>query len=564
MSQNRSIPQYKTLNIIKFYTQVYEFVNKYLIFVVAAILSVIIISVLWIREPNPSALIAADMSTWYKAYHQEVGLLNPLNYYAAKELVFDTSSKIYALGWPIWSQNGMINSIDNIVYYNGIVLPRQISKSEWVPHFESETYTEPMITTLLKWMWDSQVNLDDITERLVKPNLTVLEDGLIDTFGLQCTTRNLATYTFCDLKLLNTINSWYHYDLANSFEELPLIHDYIFNQSNNEWLKKSFCESIARQYRYSWESSIRPLLRSCGQELINESEDIAQLKEINHEVETAKITNKIYTNPIMNRYKLMSIYQYLMRQINNNEFMDEQDTNLLTSYNSFITNLGNQDNVIQPYGDIILVFHQIHLIPWLQSRDAFASSSQRELTKQLIATTSLLINGNPTINFDPLSKWSKLGNGGNLSSWLNDIPVVITWDRFDDRDDVMTGITNENTNTNDTGMLLPDPDIIEDTPIADIPLPSLTWLVMSVIWVTPSSITKRWALIIIKFVYSDIRWVAAVSTADAWSTQLYYDSDISGASKITHPSVLFKPINQEKIHGILERYIQNKLVGWDK
>jgi|GEM_PF-3412801 len=70
----------------------------------------------------------------------------------------------------------MINSINNIVQYNGIILPRQISRSAWVPHFESEIYSEAMITTLLKGMGDSQVNLMDISDKLTKPQVTLLED----------------------------------------------------------------------------------------------------------------------------------------------------------------------------------------------------------------------------------------------------------------------------------------------------------------------------------------------------------------------------------------------------
>gem|GEM_PF-2236936 len=63
MSQNRSIPQYKTLDIIKFYTQVYEFVNKYLIFVFAAFLSIIVVGILWIWQPSTLQSISINNST---------------------------------------------------------------------------------------------------------------------------------------------------------------------------------------------------------------------------------------------------------------------------------------------------------------------------------------------------------------------------------------------------------------------------------------------------------------------------------------------------------------------
>jgi len=569
MSQNRSIPQYKTLDIIKFYTQVYEFVNKYLIFVFAAFLSIIVVGILWIWQPSTLQSISINNSTWYKAYHQEVGLLHPLNFYAAKELVFDKSSKIYALGWPIWSQDNMINSINNIVQYNGIILPRQISRSAWVPHFESEIYSEAMITTLLKGMGDSQVNLMDISDKLTKPQVTLLEDWLIKSFGLSCTNRNLTTFTFCDLKLSSSINSRYHYNLTNSVSELPTIHDYIFTQSNNDSLKQMFCDSMVRQYRYEWNGTIKSLLRSCSQDIINESEDIAQMKEINQEIDTGQITNKVYSNPIMNRYKLMSIYQYLMRQINNNEFADEKDTNVLISYNSFITNLGNQWNIKQPYGDIILVFHQLHLIPWLDGRDSFASTSQRELTKQLIATTKLLINWDASIGFSSIGKWPRLTNSGDLITGSSLEPTSRNIIDDDIIREIFTWDISQWFNSDNSGNTTNSWDIIGGDSKDELiiteqtPIPTLTWLIMSVIGVTPQSITKRWNLVIVKFSFSDIKWIVAINTTDKWSAQLYYESDVSGATKITHPALLFKPSNQETIHGILEWYIQNQLIsGW--
>jgi hypothetical protein len=56
----------------------------------------------------------------------------------------------------------MWNSIDNIVQYNGVILPRQISRSAWVPKLQQEFYSESMIKTFLEGMGTSQADSSSI------------------------------------------------------------------------------------------------------------------------------------------------------------------------------------------------------------------------------------------------------------------------------------------------------------------------------------------------------------------------------------------------------------------
>jgi hypothetical protein len=555
MSQS-NIPHYKTLDIIEFYDQVYDFVSRYLIFVLAWIFAVIATLIIWIWEPDTATLTSTQTSTWVANpwYITQTGLIYPANYFAAWSLNFDWDNKIFWLGWPIWRNQWMWNSIDNIVQYNGVILPRQISRSAWVPKLQQAYYSESMIRTFLEGMGTSQADINLIKSDIVPISKATLDGSLFNTFGIGCTSRSLFTTIFCNLKLQDAIPMRNAYDLSGSISELTTIHNYVFTTSRDTNIAKNRCTAMIEQYRYSAAGGFIWLTKWCDADIVNEAQYIENMIAINQEVGSNQYTSKVYINPIINRYKLMSWYQYFMSRIQSNQFVDGQDDVILETYDAYITKLTDSNSIVQPYGDIIAIFHQQYLIPWLTSRDSFASIPQREFTQSMIATTNLIVNGDTNQWIVSVSSWSRLKSIEFLVSqgmYYDNSNTTWSAAAYTTPPSTTSGSTTTNTTT---WTINPTPNTWAAAPQPAVS--SIDGLIAKVLGTTPTSTpTKRWQIILIKYNYKWAGWIVSVDLSKKGITQIYYDSPVSGATKITHPQVIFNTSNTELILAIMNNYL---------
>lgn len=154
----------------------------------------------------------------------------------------------------------MWNSIDNVVQYNGVILPRQISRSAWVPKLQQAYYSESMIKTFLEGMGTSQADINTIKlamNSVVKQSLS--GNSMIDYFGIGCSTRSIRITKFCDLKLIDAIDQRAVYDLSSSIVDLQFVYDYLFINHPNKNIQKLRCDEMKQQYRYSAHAGIAKL-----------------------------------------------------------------------------------------------------------------------------------------------------------------------------------------------------------------------------------------------------------------------------------------------------------------
>lgn len=572
MSTSHNIPHYKTLDIVTYYNEVYDFVSKYLIFVVAGILSIIGVLIIWIREPESDVVLSTtQISTWdADAFVQEAWLIYPVNYFAARTIDFDSGNKIYGLWWPVWSTlqqwstKKLRNSIDNIVLYNGIILPREISRSAWVPKFQQEYYSDSMIAIFLSGMAYSRVDINSIVGDMSKANKETLPKSMLDTFRIWCTNRNLLITQFCDLKLHDTMPIRNKYDLSGSISELTTIKDYIFNISKDISNQESFCNIMIKQYRYSGSPQIANLITQCAPAITNEVNYIRDMMRVNQEVSSHSFTDTVYNNTTINQYKLMSRYQYLMDKVKWGEYIDAQDDNILRNYDSYITQIAktqNNDISAQPYGDIITIFHKQYLIPWLEERESYASNEQKAITQKIINTTNLIINGDSTLWIESVTKWSRIQSIDFLiSKWLYDpndpwsSPRKTPVESDPNNQTSSTGSTI-NQNTGSITITEPAPSNTTSSTETKATPPSLNELITKVLGIEPTSFKQNGDLVIIQYPYKGKSWFAAVNIKNKWDTQLYYNSDISGAVKITHPKVIFNSSDTELIMAIMNNFL---------
>lgn len=544
-------PRYKTLEIIKFYDRIYEFVSRYVIFVISWILSIMAVLIIWVREPNLAAVSSTNttFTGTSDAFVQEPWLIYPVNYFAGKLISFDGNNNIYGLGWPIWSTQQLTwpvlrNSIDNIVQYNWVILPRQISRSAWVPEFTKEWYSVELVQTFLEWMWSSQVDISSIQSSIKHITKKSLSESMFKTFSISCTKRMLFIRDFCDLKLQDSISTRNSYDLSGSVSELQTIKEYVFS-SNSSNIQTLFCNEMIKQYRYSGKASMAAIMNWCSEEITNEAAYIGYMIDINQEVKTNKFTNRVYNNIIINQYKLMSVYQYLMSKIQWGEYINEQDDNILHTYGSYIVKLANNNLISQPYWDIITVFHNKYLIPWLTERNVFASTYQKGITQELIDSTNLLINWDASKWFKSITEWSRLRENWEIG-WLlvNQSPPI----GVETPDEVIMQNTGYNENSTTSG----------ETTTTTWEQANTLWinqLIKQVLWSEPQSVTKNWTIIIVKYSYKSAWWIASIDLSQKWLTQLYFDSPDFGATKITHPQVIFANSNTELIIAIMSDYL---------
>jgi hypothetical protein len=558
-------PTYKTLDIIEFYNQVYDFVSRYLIFVLAGIFAIIAILVIWIREPSSNKIITRNTMTGseYQWYIQETWLIYPVNYFAEGSLNFEWDNKIFWLGWPIWRNQWMWNSIDNVVQYNWVILPRQISRSAWVPKLQQAYYTESMIKTFLEWMGTSHTDSSLIKATMDTVSKKSFSGSMISYFEIGCSARSIFITTFCDLKIIDAINQWNEYDLSKSTDQLAIVYSYLFKKHPNSNIQKARCNAMIQQYRYSANPNIAPLTLWCSKKITNEIAYIGNMVVVNEEIKSNKYTTTIYNEPSINRYKLMSWYQYFMMRIKADEFTSK-DVVALTDYNSYIIKLANEWVIVQPYGDIIATFHQTYLTTWLDRRESFATSNEQELTQELKTTTNTIIYGDAIQWIVSINSWSRIRS--------NDFLIAQWW--YYETSNTSSSSSDKNTSNNESTWWNNIQDNSQQnlwtgstkaTSIATwqtLPTTSaLDWLISQVLGTAPTSPPiKKWQLILIKYTYKWKNRFAAVDLSKNGTTQVYYDSPVSGATKITHPQVIFNTSNKELIAAIMDNYIRSNPV----
>jgi len=536
-------------------------VSRYLIFVIAGFLGIVGVLIIWIWEPQDqqTTTIKSIVGT-SDSFVQETWLIYPVNYFAAKLISFDGENKIYGLGWPVWSNQQLSwstlwNSIDNIIQYNGVILPRQISRSAWVPKFTQERYSEWMVKLFLEGMSSSQTDTSSIQYLMSKSNKQLLSGSILDTFKLGCTDRRLFTTQFCDLKLQDSILMWDLYDLSTVWQELDIIADYVFSKSTNKDNQTTFCNAMLKQYRYSWSPLISRNMQWCSEETTNEVTYISYMISVNEEVRTNQFTNKVYNNASINQYKLMSRYQYLMYKIKWAEYIEAQDDEILRTYGSYITQLVDRTEITQPYGDIITIFHQAYLLPWLNEREAYSSASQKDITNWLIYVSNLIINGDESQWITSVASGSRLQSVDFLKSQgiydeNNTYVDKIADNPAPEQPSIVTSdVATINTTSTRTWSTTPTP-----TPTVSAK-DTLNALIATVLNVEPTSVNQRGSIVIIQYPYKWMSWFVAVDLVKKWETQIYFDSPDSGATKITHPQVIFNSSNKELIMAIMDNYL---------
>jgi hypothetical protein len=378
---------------------------------------------------------------------------------------------------------------------------------------------------------------------------------MVDRFGIGCSIRPIMTTTFCDLKLIDAINQWGSYDLSSATTQLPMVYDYIFVSHPNTDIQKLRCQAMIQQYRYSANPLIKKLTQWCSSTITTEAEYISNMVAVNEEVRSNKFNNKIYSEPSINRYKLMSWYQYFIPKITTDQFNDE-DVTILTNYDSYITKLVSRWSIAQPYWDIISVFHQQYLIPWLDRRDSFAKPNEKALTQALKKTTDLIIYGDTSQGMVSITSWSRIKPIDFLmSQWLyyGDNDATTSWSSSINNQ-ISTSEPQSSSPATTTQVTWSVTTQQQDTTTSGDS--SLDALISQVLGTTPTATPiKRWQIILIKYNYKWVWWIAAVDLWKKWATQLYYDSLISGATKITHPKVIFNTSNKELIIAIMNNHI---------
>jgi hypothetical protein len=127
-------------------------------------------------------------------------------YFAESPITFTWNNTIFWLGWPIRLSQWAWNSIDNIIQYNWIILPRQIGGNAWVPNLQQQDYTKSMIQMLLTWMANSSVTIESIEAALDNIEKEEPSASLSSIFWIWCINKPLFTTKFCDLKLWDAMS----------------------------------------------------------------------------------------------------------------------------------------------------------------------------------------------------------------------------------------------------------------------------------------------------------------------------------------------------------------------
>lgn len=392
------------------YKKIYNFVFKYLFFILIIAVAIIIFSQL---SKNTIALNRVDK---YPTERQK--LLTELN---TKKWNFqdkDIETKI--IQWDIGKDEKLweLFSINNLIKYKGFVMPRVLHLN-LTNTLKNKSYftTWYDISNLENFVND--VIFKDYKDKLEKHQddlLPLTDDSISNTFFVSCLESN--PNLLCNQFISNFVDTFYVYNLSTDYPWL----NKVFNEIKETEYKLEFCEGIMKYVSYTHDigADIEWIMSQCGWSLYEDFLSIKSFFGIQQQLEDGYIKSNLSSDPDVNAYKLISYQQILYNNVS--EWIINEAN--FTTYLNYISSLLKKDwSIDSIYYDITYWINNVFLIPNLNIK-------KYKLTDNKRSELDWIINDIYAMNYGSKLEWhywleSKISNKELTKLWATSIADTI-------------------------------------------------------------------------------------------------------------------------------------------
>lgn len=392
------------------YKKIYNFVFKYLFFILIIVVAIIIFSQL---SKNTIALNRVDK---YPTERQK--LLTELN---TKKWNFqdkDIETKI--IQWDIEKDEKLweLFSINNLIKYKGFVMPRVLhlnltntlkNKSYFTTWYDIDNLENFINDVIFKGYKDK---LEKHQDNL----LPLTDDSISNTFFVSCLESN--PNLLCNQFISNFVDTFYVYNLSTDYPWL----NKVFNEIKETEYKLEFCEWIMKYVSYTHDigADIEWIMTQCGWSLYEDFLSIKSFFGIQQQLEDGYIKSNLSSDPDVNAYKLISYQQILYNNVS--EWIINEAN--FTTYLNYISSLLKKDwSIDSIYYDITYWINNVFLIPNLNIK-------KYKLTDNKRSELDWIINDIYAMNYGSKLEWhywleSKISNNELTKLWATSIADTI-------------------------------------------------------------------------------------------------------------------------------------------
>lgn len=287
-----------------------------------------------------------------------------------------------------------IESFNNLLYYKWFVIPRffWISKTaplQSIEYFNKWTYTVDELDILFKNIFiGSNKNTSQPPRNISFP----LTKGIIEEFNLQCLFQSKISPLICNIFISTFLDEFFVHAIETD-------NDIFFTIINKLLKEKKYNEKWCKQllyYTYYTEkenNTTERLLEQCHPSYKEKYRLFIDFSEVQKELFSKFISNKIYKDETINVYKLISFQQIINDDITNKIINIDR----INWYFSFLQELLKRDKIWLFYKELTYFFNNYYLkkaIENIEITSKIANKTEIDIIAKQIITIN---NGNQLI-----------------------------------------------------------------------------------------------------------------------------------------------------------------------
>lgn len=371
--------------IVRNYNKIYKYIFKYSIIVIIFVISLIILNQQLNKSPqlniNDTFIIEKAKLIWEfnKITNQSID---------NKEL------QIHILQWELNMTQDFIFSTNNLISYKNLILPTNVLINDSLQikdknYFLNSWYEITQLENFAKnILFTNSEQLDKSNKNIIS---LPIKDNITDTFYLSCIQDNKIINTTCNYYINNFINTFFVYEVQKDYKGLKEI----FYKLQNTPHKENMCDAMKKYILYSNDTSkeLENIFISCGDKYYQDYYSTQLFIEIQEQLQKWYITPTVYTNKLLNNYKLISYQQLIYNDIHNNNINKIR----FEAYIYYLQELlKNTEKIDSFYLDLTYWFNNTYLTNIL-------NKLKYQMSDKTKADIDYIIN-----NFNKISNWDNL------------------------------------------------------------------------------------------------------------------------------------------------------------
>lgn len=303
--------------------------------------------------------------------------------------------------WSLEQSWTSLSSYNNLVNYRRYTLPRYFAGDTTM--FTQTDFIKSTIYSQGELEWfitklrsiKNKDTIDNIKNRAI-PITTNIET----TFNLQCLSQSKIYNGLCQTFTDNFIETFLLYNISADIGWFQKIFTTL-TTNNSAKYKNALCKNLLYYSYYNEDTSneIKNIMKSCSTEDYDAFNKFILFSAIQKELENKFISSTIYTDNIINEYKMTSFLQILYEDINRNKVNIDR----INSYLDFVEELLKAEKLSLLETNMIYYFNNYKLKTAIENPELFMKLDNKTNINNVLKRINNINNWNLLIGY----KWLK-------------------------------------------------------------------------------------------------------------------------------------------------------------